>query len=167
MLTVTWRCRKCNKANGTYVDTAGLDPVELGDDPDCGVFHEAECSGCGEKHWLLVEFRVEAEVRQVKTAEEYQTMLAEEEEEAEQARRQEYTRPVRVSRDGGRTWEDMDICTLDTDPATSPLKEGDLIQRRDLAPDDPYARVYRIRLRDDGYLTAEPATEATGARAEV
>ncbi|MGE5585771.1 MAG: hypothetical protein ACM309_09640, partial [Bacillota bacterium] len=147
MPRVMWRC-KCGKLNRTSVDTVDLDPAELGDDPDSGVFREAKCSGCGGKHWLLVVFRVEADVQQVKTDEEYQTMLAEKEKEVEETRRKGYTRPCRVSRDNGKTWQDMDICLLDTDPATSPLKEGDLAQRRDLPADDPYARVHRIILRE-------------------
>lgn len=162
MPRVMWRC-KCGKLNRTSVD---FDPVEPYDDPDGGVFCEAKCSGCGGKHWLLVVFRVKADVQQVKTDEEYQTMLAEEEKEVEEARRKVYTKPFRISRDNGETWENMDICLLDTDPAKSPLKEGDLVQRRDLPADDPYARVHRIVLRE-GRLRAEPVSEVANAGTEV
>ncbi|MGE5593062.1 MAG: hypothetical protein ACM3X3_05215, partial [Betaproteobacteria bacterium] len=102
MPKVAWQCT-CGKTNRTFIDAADLDLAELGDDPEGGIFHDAECSKCGRKHWLLVTFRIEAEVRQVKTDEEYQTMLAEEEKKAEEALRKGYTKPFRVSRDKGKT----------------------------------------------------------------
>ncbi|MGK9289655.1 hypothetical protein KXR68_12845 [Staphylococcus warneri] len=69
-----------------------------------------ECDECGKKSALTFSVDVES-VELYEEPKEKANMLK-----------------IGVSRDKGRTWEEIDVNTRDLNPATSPLNPGDLIK---------------------------------------
>lgn len=125
-----WLCKVCGAAN--YV----VGPVA--DGRKC-----LTCTECKTKHML--DLKVDVTIRRVQTLDEYE----EEEEILEQVRR---FCTLEVSRDQGKTWQQMRVNTMDNNPETSCLKPGDYIRA-------PGSKIPVVVILHNGRLASRELTE--------